>query len=250
MPYGSDYVVYDTFLHRFYQMIFGYPCDISARIRAYHILKNLRAEPNEKILDAGCGIGVFSLEMSKNGVNVVGVDSSIAGIKYAVEATKSHDKINFLTADILRLPFKEETFDKIVCADVLEHIEDDLSTVSEFVRVLKKNGILLIHVPHKNIFSCILSTDKIQTKLREAGHVRNGYSLKTLEHIISSNRMRTVYHKYTFKTFGMLAFELAWKSGNLFNSPWYIFPFLLILSFLDVFSRKRGNCILLIAKKN
>ena len=53
-------------------------------------------------------------------------------------------------ADILDLPFEDESFDVIFCNHVLEHIEDDRKAMSELYRVMKKGGWGILQVPMKN----------------------------------------------------------------------------------------------------
>ena len=53
-------------------------------------------------------------------------------------------------ADILDLPFGDETFDIVICNHVLEHIEDDRKAMSELYRVMKKGGWGILQVPMKN----------------------------------------------------------------------------------------------------
>lgn len=53
-------------------------------------------------------------------------------------------------ADILDLPFGDETFDVVICNHVLEHIEDDRKAMSELYRVMKKGGWGILQVPMKN----------------------------------------------------------------------------------------------------
>ena len=55
-------------------------------------------------------------------------------------------------ADILDLPFEDESFDVIFCNHVLEHIEDDRKAMSELYRVMKKGGWGILQVPMKNSF--------------------------------------------------------------------------------------------------
>lgn len=53
-------------------------------------------------------------------------------------------------ADILDLPFDDESFDVVICNHVLEHIEDDKKAMSELYRVMKKGGWGILQVPMKN----------------------------------------------------------------------------------------------------
>ncbi|MFX1365304.1 MAG: class I SAM-dependent methyltransferase [Promethearchaeota archaeon] len=54
-----------------------------------------------------------------------------------------------LCGDLIRLPYREESFDFVSALDVLEHIQDDKLAISEISRILKENGIVVITVPHK-----------------------------------------------------------------------------------------------------
>lgn len=53
-------------------------------------------------------------------------------------------------ADILNLPFENETFDVVICNHVLEHIENDDIAINELFRVMKKGGFGIFQVPMKN----------------------------------------------------------------------------------------------------
>ncbi len=57
-----------------------------------------------------------------------------------------------LCGDLVRLPYREESFDFVSALDVLEHIKDDELAVSEISRILKKSGIAVITVPHRMKF--------------------------------------------------------------------------------------------------
>ncbi|MFW9818963.1 MAG: class I SAM-dependent methyltransferase [Candidatus Thorarchaeota archaeon] len=54
-----------------------------------------------------------------------------------------------ICADIVKLPYRDETFDFVSALDVLEHIRDDEIAISEISRILKKKGIAVITVPHR-----------------------------------------------------------------------------------------------------
>jgi ubiquinone/menaquinone biosynthesis C-methylase UbiE len=205
-------------------------------------MKHLQLSQNEKILDAGCGIGYYGLGIAKKGGNTIGVDISKESIQNAVERAKGVKSAKFVIGNILALPFKRGAFNKIICVDVLEHIEDDSTAVSELCRVLKKGGILIIHVPRKDPGTYILRN--LDQKV--FGHVRTGYTLEILKNMMVSKGMKIIEYEYTFKMFGMLAWELGYLYPRMSK---YLFPFLFAFSSLDVFSRKRGNGILLVCKK-
>ena len=57
-----------------------------------------------------------------------------------------------LCGDLIKLPYRNESFDYVSALDVLEHIKDDEVAVSEIGRILKKNGIAIITVPHRMKF--------------------------------------------------------------------------------------------------
>lgn len=223
-------------------MVFEQPKHIGTRIRYRHLMKHLKIGQNERILDAGCGIGVYGLGIAKRGGNVIGVDISKESIQRAVERAKGLKSAKFVIGNILELPFKTGAFDKIICVDVLEHIEDDSTAVSELCRVLKKGGILIIHVPRKDPDTYVLR----DLDQKVFGHVRTGYTMEILKNMMVSKGMKIIKYEYTFKIFGMLAWELGYRYPRLCR---YLFSFLLAFSSLDVFSRKRGNGILLVCKK-
>lgn len=84
------------------------------------------------ILDVGSGYSPFK-KYIKNG-NVISVDSN-------------SDVNPDIVGSIYSLPFKDNTFDGIICTDVLEHLEDPVIGVKEMKRVLKVNGYIYITVP-------------------------------------------------------------------------------------------------------
>lgn len=98
-----------------------------------------------KILDAGCGPGAMLPVLAEYG-DVVGVDMSDDALKYARKRGKVEK------GDIMNLKFKGESFDLVVCMDVLYHtwVEDEKKALNELHRVLKKGGLLLVREPAYN----------------------------------------------------------------------------------------------------
>jgi len=103
----------------------------------------LKPGPGEFILDAGCGTGVFTLDMISCGARVVGLDLSLSMIKKARQKGAS-SQLRIISADIIRLPFLENSFDKTVSITALEFIPDGQKAIKELFRVTRKGGTLVV----------------------------------------------------------------------------------------------------------
>lgn len=119
----------------------------------------LGMEKGEKVLDVGCGEGIFLARVVKTyGVDGTGVDISKKSI--ATAKRWQAPRLQFRVADAVKLPFQNESFDHVLSFDTLEHIGDPASAeasagrqskaLSEMVRVLKPGGSLLIYTINKN----------------------------------------------------------------------------------------------------
>ncbi|GLS25783.1 class I SAM-dependent methyltransferase [Marinibactrum halimedae] len=141
---------------------------------------HLDCQPGHTVLDLGCGegrhtIGAYLLHES---IDVIGVDLSHKDLCTAAEKFEPFDQrqreqrsVSWSVADGLKLPFADNTFDRVVCSEVLEHIPDYQGMLAEIDRVLKPEGLLAISVPRA-------WPEKICWKLSDAyyqvpgGHVR------------------------------------------------------------------------------
>ena len=95
----------------------------------------------EKIIDIGCGKGLF-LELAPD--RIVGIDHNHYSLRECID--KGYTVIR---GDALNLPFTKESFDGIHCADVIEHFcpKDAICLLSEISRVLKTGGVAVIATP-------------------------------------------------------------------------------------------------------
>lgn len=104
------------------------------------------------VLDAACGEGYGSAMLSASAHSVTSVDVSSKAIEHA---KRRYDLPNvvYQQADCCSLPFEDHTFDCIVSFETIEHLEGQSKMLSEFRRVLKPTGFLLISSPDKAVYS-------------------------------------------------------------------------------------------------
>lgn len=100
-----------------------------------------------RILDAGCGPGLYARELIARGAEVVAVDGSQPMIELARQRLGPSAEIQH--ADLNeRLPFDDEQFDLVVCALVIHHLNDRGGVLREFFRVLQPGGHVVLSTQH------------------------------------------------------------------------------------------------------
>ncbi len=105
------------------------------------ILRMLRPQEGEHILDAGCGTGIFTSDIISKGASVTGLDISKPMLMKA--SLKTGNGFNCICADMLKLPFKDCAFDKTVSITAIEFIKDAARALSELARVTKPGGAIV-----------------------------------------------------------------------------------------------------------
>lgn len=110
----------------------------------------------QTLLDLGCGGGRHAFEAMRRGAIVVAIDADAAELKDAsavaggmVDAGElPHGPAGgMVNGDALTLPFPDECVDRVIAAEVLEHIPDDERALRELVRVLRPGGRMAVTVP-------------------------------------------------------------------------------------------------------
>lgn len=115
----------------------------------------LGLNPGDLVLDLGCGEGRHAITAHLDkGVHAVGVDLCLSDLMTTVEkyTPMAHHAspaaaFSLSCANALQLPFADDTFDKVICSEVLEHIEDWQGVLAEIERVLKPGGAFCASVP-------------------------------------------------------------------------------------------------------
>lgn len=104
------------------------------------LLKYLKPNSKEKILDIGCSRGFYIKKIENYTNGIVGIDVDRNSLEKAVTR-----KVRY--GDINNLDFKDDTFDKIYSLHVIEHIPNLKNLFSETARVLKLGGLAIFVYP-------------------------------------------------------------------------------------------------------
>ncbi len=111
------------------------------------VIKLLNPVTGDKILDVGCGSGFYVRYLLKKKVQVTAVDISDEYIKQAKKYAGS--KAKYVVTDARKLPFKNQSFDKVLITEVIEHVSDYQKIIEEGFRVLITGGKIVITTPNK-----------------------------------------------------------------------------------------------------
>lgn len=149
----------------------------SHSIESYLDGVRLPLESNARILDAGCGTGLLTttlLRTLKRPANIVAVDLSAASLTAAEKATtraerRAKHQVHFTQANMLTLPFADDSFDFIATCGALEYVPLDAG-ISELKRVLAPGGYLL-HVPIRPSFISSLWEILFRFKMHPPAHI-------------------------------------------------------------------------------
>jgi ubiquinone/menaquinone biosynthesis C-methylase UbiE len=139
-----------------------------------NFVKNLELN---SILDVGCGEGLYTNELEKicPSAMIVGLDLSHENLLRAMNRTNN---VEYFEGDAQNLPFKDSSFDFVMCCETLEHLPDDIKALNEIIRVCKR--YILLSVPNVNcdILNIIFKKNTIEHGLDQyTGHFRE-YSSK------------------------------------------------------------------------
>ena len=132
----------------------------------------LGVRAGDRLLDVGCGAGRHAYEAVQRGARVVAYDLDASEVKDTATVLRALGGPGWaVNGDVLRVPFPDACFDRVIAAEVLEHVPDDKGALGELARVLRPGGVLAVTVPRwgPELVNWALSDDYHQTP---GGHVR------------------------------------------------------------------------------
>ncbi len=119
--------------------------DMALKRRARRIIESLDLKDGDKILEVGCGNGYYLSLLNRLGLKLklVGIDKDALALKDAAKFI-GDKKVKLILADASKIPFANESFDKVVMSEVIEHVQDEKGALREVIRVLKTGGVLTL----------------------------------------------------------------------------------------------------------
>jgi ubiquinone/menaquinone biosynthesis C-methylase UbiE len=140
--------------------------------RIHEALKHI--PDNSLVLDVGCGDpeSIITVESNKSNVTVIGMDlRPLSGNKRCVQASCG------------AIPFRDNTFDCVLCLAVLEHVPDQSKVLMEIKRILKNGGLVIITTP--NPFYTIPTRIASLLNLKHEEGYDNPLTIKALEKLLA-----------------------------------------------------------------
>lgn len=124
----------------------GHPSYVwrSGQDRRLNLIRSYAQLENRRILDVGCGIGMYVRKFRELSAEVYGVDVDPDKV-----AVASRTLPNIFTAPAEMLPFSDNQFDVVLLHEVIEHVDDDARAVAEAVRVADYGGRVIIYAPNR-----------------------------------------------------------------------------------------------------
>ena len=220
-------------------------------LRSWHIHKALKIwslkQKNKDvyILDAGSGFGQYSYYLSKMNPawKILAVDVKDEQIQDCNQFFKkiNRNNIHFEIQDLTKFQ-QTDTFDLVVCVDVMEHILEDVAVFKNFNASMKSGGMLLISTPSDQGGSDVKEGDE-HSFIEE--HVRDGYNMQDIINKLTMSGFNKIDARYAYGTPGKISWKLSMKYPlQLLNTsklffiilPFYYlitFPFCLVLNYFD-----------------
>ena len=237
-------------------------------LRSWHIRRELRqlkagGFSPAQIADAGSGFGQYVYYLSKQfpQATIRGLDikqEQVNDCNTFFAKIGKGDRIVFQYADLTRLDIAE-TFDLILCVDVMEHIEEDWQVLKNYNNALKPGGVLLISTPSDQGGSDV-HHEHDASFIDE--HVRDGYGREEMKEKLQGAGFQENHIRYSYGRPGKLSWKLSMKYPIqvvnvskifLILLPFYyllVYPICFFLNISDVRrSHSTGTGLIVVSKK-
>jgi SAM-dependent methyltransferase len=239
----------------------------------------LHLQSGDTVLDLGSGAGYFSETICTQVSSTFCLDIALGNL-LAIKQ-RNNRNVFLIHSEAEHLPFSDTAFNKVLCSEVLEHLEGDREALQEIARILQPGGTLVITVPCSELrFPTLIDLLGIKTVHDHEGpekHCRKGYTIRDISDLLNEAGLLVFHHAYFSHFFSQLLLDSisishllvrriffrqkAWQwadiqaldSSAVFKVYKIFFPLFLLISKLDnfffLFSRAKGYGLAIEAKK-
>lgn len=167
---------------------------------------------DDRVADVGCGDGGNLNFCALRGAEVVGVDIDADALADAGRRVAPHgnDHVRFHTAGVEQIPLESGWATRVVCTEVLEHVDDPTAAMAELVRVAAPGALLLITVPDE-VGEGILQHVADPSYFQAPNHIRV-FSRSGFAELVTSAGLQIVDHT-TYGFFWTVWWSLFWGAG-------------------------------------
>jgi SAM-dependent methyltransferase len=167
---------------------------------------------NQSVLDAGCGRGLYTRTLIHRAKKVTALDYSKDNINTIKRRLGHLSHLYLYVGSADDLPFDNQQFDLVLHCEVLEHIQNDRKVLSELFRVLQPGGRLIISVPVP------------PAPFHDSEHVREGYTLEEISHLLQQAGFNILRHQYCMFNASKqsLKLELWWRENIKLPIPSFV----------------------------
>jgi len=187
--------------------IHPYKYSLVTRLKEPHILNLLDLSKQDKFLDLGCGLGYFiQLLRKENKKLLFGLDLCFESLLSAKNSTS----MKFINSDAVEIAIKDNSFDKILVSNLIEHVEDDEKLLNEISRISKDGATVVIST---DCSDAPLSGSRLNRLFHDKPgipeyHMRQGYPTKTLLDMMKKYHIWSSEVKYTTVFIGEICMEI------------------------------------------
>lgn len=150
----------------------------------------------KSILDAGCGEGFTMERLNKNGIG-----NKIEGVEYSKDAIllgkNLFPNLTFKEGSVYDLPYRDNSFDLVICTEVLEHLSEPSKVLKEVLRVSKE--YVLVSVPNEPFFMLgnFIRGKNLARFGNDPGHI-NHWTIGSFQKFLKENGVKIIRLKFPF----------------------------------------------------
>ncbi|MDI6840247.1 MAG: class I SAM-dependent methyltransferase [bacterium] len=191
--------------------------------------------PLHWVIDVGCGTGRYTEWLTKKSDFVVGMDINWSGL----ERVKAKNiPVSLVQSVAEALPFKNLSFDFVLCTEVLEHIENDKLALKEMFRILMPGTSLLLSVPCP------------PPPYPDSAHKRAGYTKVDIISLLRELGFEPLTTHFCMFTISRLLLKFSTQFMRIFKFPPPVLPLVRLEKFLREDKGYKPFNLVILAKKN